>query len=113
MLNEHTNLRIIQAKIGEFLELHEAVREHEAQCDQLVINLCLRALTQVPWSPATTTFSYLHLSFALPMGISMLPIPTFCMLSIAWLACKLTISVFLHQLQGQVTSPSPILYPTL
>ena len=58
----------------------EAVREHKAQCAQLVIDLCLRALTQVPWSPATTTFPYLHLSSALPLGISRLHIPAFCTL---------------------------------
>ena len=58
----------------------EAVREHEAKCDQLMIDLYLRALTQVPWSPATTTFCYLYLSSALHLGISRLHIPTFCSL---------------------------------
>jgi len=56
----------------------EAVREHEAQCDQLCIYLC--ALTEVPWSPATTTFCYLYFSSALPLGISRLHIPAFCTL---------------------------------
>ena len=58
----------------------EAVREHEAQCDQLVIDFNLRALTEVPWSSATTTFCYLYLSSALHLGISRLHIPAFCTL---------------------------------
>src|SRR6266436_5244349 len=56
------------------------VKQCENMCDQLVISLCLRALTQVPWSPATTTFCYLYLSSALPLGISRLHIPAFCTL---------------------------------
>jgi hypothetical protein len=59
------------------------VREHDAKCDQFVIALsCLvpHALTQAPWSPATTTFPYLYLSFALRLGICRLPIPVFCTL---------------------------------
>jgi len=44
----------------------EAVQELKAQCDQLVIDLYLRALTEVPWPPATTTSCYLYLSSELP-----------------------------------------------
>jgi hypothetical protein len=58
----------------------EAVQEHEAQCDQIVINLYLFALTEVPWPPATTTPPHLYLSSALPLGISRLHIPIFCKL---------------------------------
>ena len=58
----------------------KAVREHEAQHDQFVIDLYLRALTEVPQPPATTTLPYLYLSSALPLGISRLHIPTLCTL---------------------------------
>jgi hypothetical protein len=44
------------------------------------IDLYLRALTEVPWPPTSTTFCYLYLSSALPLGISRLHIPAFCTL---------------------------------
>ena len=60
--------------------MSEAVREREAKCDQLVIDLYFRALTDFPRHPATTTLPYLYLSLALHLGISRLSIPAFCTL---------------------------------